>query len=65
MVRPALKIARHLEQITTRPCRGSVDVKFTRVRRILTTFTVEIVVPQTGHRAGYSSAYSASLSRTS
>ena len=65
IVSPALRIARHFEQITTRPWRGSVDVKFTRVRSARTTFTDEIVVPQTGHTAGYSSVYSASLSRTS
>src|SRR5688572_18170011 len=51
--------------MTTRPWRGSVEVKFTRERSSRTTFTVEIVVPQTGQTAGYSSAYSASLSRTS
>ena len=40
-------------------------MKLTRARRNRTTLTVLIVVPQTGHTAGYSRAYSASLSRTS
>jgi len=58
-------MTRHLGQITQRPCLGSVDVKLTRTRSNRTTLTVLIVVPQTGHTAGYSRAYSASLSRTS
>jgi len=65
IVSVALSIARHFGQITARPWRGSVDVKLTRTRSKRTTFTDEIVVPQTGHTAEYSRAYSASLSRTS
>jgi hypothetical protein len=61
----ALKMARQSGQMITWPWRGSVDVKLTRVRRSLTTFTVEMVPPQTGQPAVYSSMYSASLSRTS
>jgi len=64
-VRPALRITRHFGQITARPWRGSIDVKLTRARSNRTTLTVLIVVPHTGQTAGYSRAYSASLSRTS
>ena len=65
MLRLALRITRHLGQMTTRPWRGSVDVKLTRERSIRTTFTALMLVPHTGHTHEYSSAYSASLSRTS
>jgi hypothetical protein len=49
----------------TRPCRGSVDVKFTRERRRRTTLTVLRVLAQDGQTAAYSKAYSASLSLSS
>ena len=62
-VRAALKIVLQIGQITTRPCRGSVDVKFTRVRRIRITLRVLRVRRQDGQMAGYSRAYSASLLR--
>ena len=62
--RVALKIVLQFGQITTLPWRGSVDVKFTRVRSSRITFTVLSVPRQEGQTAAYSSLYSASLSRT-
>src|SRR5437588_10041917 len=54
---------RHAGQARTRPRRGSVETKFTRVRRSRITLRVLMVSPHRGHEAAYSSVYSASLSR--
>jgi hypothetical protein len=54
---------RQIGQASTRPRRGSVETKFTRVRSSRMTLTVLIVSLQLGHVAVYSSVYSASLSR--
>ncbi len=48
-----------------RPCRGSVDVKFTRERSRRTTLTLRRVLAQDGQTAAYSKVYSASLSLSS
>ena len=54
------RIARQFGHATTRPRRGSVEVKLTWSRRSLTAFSEVMVSPQCGHLTADSSRYTAS-----
>lgn len=62
-VNSALTMARQWGHMNTRPRRGRVDTKFTRVRNNRATLSVLTSWPQRGQIAGYSRVNSASLSR--